>query len=503
MRLKGFLTISVFVLQVLFSSAISHSSLTAAADSPKDPVANGQVAASDWPMYGRDLEGSHYNPHEKKLTPKNAAQLKLKWTFEAGADVSSQPVVVGGVVYFGSWDGKEYAVDAKTGKKIWEFEDTPASSSRSGAAYADGMLFYGDIAGRLYALDAKTGKMIWKIRIDDHKDTVATSSPIYHEGKIYIGVASHEEGAVMKYPNYECCTFRGGVLAVDAKTGKKIWRYYVIPEEPKVVGKDKRGINIVGPSGAAIWSTVSVHPKANRLYVTTGNQYTEPASLYPNSIVALELSTGKMVWANQATPKDIWTFNCKNDPNCSNLDVDFGATALWFKGANGKMLIGAGQKSGYFWAVDPKDGKTVWSQKVGDGGMLGGVEFGNATDGENVYVAISNAANKNKQGSVSMLDGATGKILWQVPAGDKGSHFGPVTVTGTGANKLVFAGSSKGNIYVYNAKDGNVLWQFDTGGAVGGGPTVVDGTLYIGSGYTFLGVGKRNNKLYAFSIDGK
>jgi polyvinyl alcohol dehydrogenase (cytochrome) len=140
---------------------------------------------------------------------------------------------------------------------------------------------------------------------------------------------------------------------------------------------------------------------------------------------------------------------------------------------------------------------------VGDGGKLGGVEFGNATDGERLYVAISNAANKNKQGSVSALDGATGKIIWQIPAQDGGSHFGPLTVTGTANNRLVFAGSSKGHIYAYNALSGEILWQFDTGGAVGGGPTVVDGVLYVGSGYQFLRIGKANNKLYAFSIDGK
>ena len=472
------------------------------ADSPKTPAANGYGAA-DWPLYGRDLAGSHYNPQEKTLTPATASRLKVKWIFETEGDVSSQPIVVNGVIYFGSWDGKEYAVDAQTGKKIWEYEDKPSNSSRSGAAYADGVLYYGDISGRLYALDAKTGTPKWKIRIDEHKDTVATSSPIYYNGILYIGVASHEEGAMMKYKGYECCTFRGGVLAVNAKTGEKVWRWYTIPEEPKVIGKDKRGVNIVGPAGGAVWSTISINPKDNRLYVSTGNQYTGPASPYPNAIIALDLKTGKEIWHNQATPKDIWTFNCNNDPDCSDADVDFGTIPLTFKGPGGKMLVGAGQKSGVFWALDPKDGKTVWNTKVGDAGKLGGIEFGAATDGERIYVGISNAANRNRQGSISALDGATGKILWQVPSPDKGSHFGPVSVTGTGDNRLVYAGSSQGHIYIYDAKDGKILWEYDTGGAVGGGPTIVNGVLYVGSGYQFLRVGKANNKLYAFSLDGK
>ncbi|MCI0489886.1 MAG: PQQ-binding-like beta-propeller repeat protein [Blastocatellia bacterium] len=454
--------------------------------------------SSDWPMYGRDLAGSHYNPHEKKITPETVARLKPKWIFETMADVSSQPTVVEGVVYFGSWDGKEYALDASTGKKIWEYECV--NSSRSGAAYGDGMLFFGDISGWLHAVEAKTGTPKWKVKIDSHRDAVATGSPLYYNGRVYIGTSSHEEGAILKYKDYQCCTFRGSVVAFDAKTGKEVWRHYVIPETPKPQGKNKKGVTIIGPAGGAVWSTIALHPEANRIYVSTGNQYTGPASKFPNAIIALELSTGKMVWSNQTTPNDIWTFDCRNDPDCSDLDFDFGTIPITFKGPGGKRLVGAGQKSGWFYALDLKDGKLVWKTEVGPGGKLGGIEFGSATDGEMVYAAISNFP---RQGSVSALDGATGKILWQTPSPDKGSNFGPITVTGTGDNRLVFAGSNRNFIRAYDAKDGKILWEFDTGGAVGGGPTVVDGTLYVGSGYTFLRIGKTNNKLYAFSIDGK
>ena len=467
---------------------------------PAKTIASGNgVGSSDWPMYGRDLAGSHYNPNEKQLTPATVARLKPKWVFETGGDVSAQPTVVGGVVYFGSWDGKEYAVDAKTGNKIWAYDC--GSPSRSGAAYGDGTLFFGDLGGSLHAVDPKTGALKWKIKVDAHKDTVATGSPIYHNGRVYIGVASHEEGAILKYgPKYECCTFRGGVAVFDAKTGAQVWRWYTIPEAPTDRGKDKKGVTIMGPAGGAVWSTVTIHPDANRLYVTTGNQYTPPASKFPNAIVALELSAGKTVWSYQATPGDIWTFGCANLAECSDLDVDFGSTPMVFKGPGGKPAIGAGQKSGWFYAVDPKDGKLLWKTEVGPGGKLGGIEFGDATDGDRVYAAVSAFP---KQGSVSALDGATGKILWQTKSPDGGSNFGPITVTGTGDNRLVFAGSNRNFIRAFDAKDGKILWEFDTGGAVGGGPTVVDGVVYVGSGYQFLRVGKPNKKLYAFSIDGK
>jgi len=496
MRLRTCLILFALVLQANMPSL--GQSLRSDSKEKRVAAAGNGIAASDWPMYGRDLAGSHYNPAEKQITPATVSRLKVKWIFEAGDDVSSQPVVVNGVVYFGSWDGKEYALDAKTGKKLWEFDC--GTTSRSGAAYAEGMLFFGDFAGRLFALDAKTGEQKWKVKIDPHKNTIATSSPIYHNGRVYIGVASHEEGAMMVTPKYECCTFRGGVAAYDAKTGEQIWRWYTIPETPVPQGKDKKGVTMIGPAGGAVWSTVSIHPQANRLYVSTGNQYTGPASKFTNAIVALDLATGKVIWSNQATPGDIWTFGCQNNPECSDLDVDFGTTPVSFKGPGGKMLIGAGQKSGWFWALDPADGKTVWKTEVGPGGKLGGIEFGDASDGDRVYAALSNFP---KQGAIAALDGATGNILWKTPAPDNKSNFGPLSVSGTGANKLVWAGTNGGAIRAYDAKDGKIVWEFDTGGAVGGGPTVVDGALYVGSGYKFLRVGKGNNKLYAFSIDGK
>ena len=458
----------------------------------------GNGNSSDWPMYGRDLAGSHYNPNEKQLTPATVAHLKPKWIFETGADVSSQPTVVDGVVYFGSWDGKQYAVDAKTGKKIWGFD--LGMPSRSGAAYADGVIYFGDAAGRLFALDAKTGAQAWKIKIDPHPMSMATSAPIYYNGRVYIGISSREEVVMAGNPKYECCTFRGGVAAFDAKTGAQVWRFYTVPEEPKEQGKDKQGRRILGPSGVGVWSTVAIHPEEKRLYLTTGDDYTKPESDMSDAIIALNLDTGKMIWSYQAQHGDVWNLNCMANPKECGPDYDFGTTPLSFKGAGGRKLIGAGQKSGWFWALDPRDGKLMWKTEVGPGGFLGGIEFGAATDGERVYVGISNHP---KQGSVSALDGATGKILWQTMNPDGKSNFGPLTLTGTGDNRVVFAGSSGNFMRAYDAKTGKILWEYDTGGAVGGGPTVVDGVVYVGSGYQMLRIGKANNKLYAFSIDGK
>jgi len=503
MRLRASLTACAIALQLIGTSLSAggppgSAVALAQRNRAKAIAGNGRIAPTDWPMYGRDLEGSHYNPTEKSLTPATVSRLKPKWVFETQGDVSSQPSVVNGVVYFGSWDGKQYAVDAKTGTKIWEFET--GLPSRSGSAYADGTLYFGDAAGRLYALDAKTGAAKWKVKIDPHPGNIATSAPIYYNGRVFIGVSSREEMMMLGNATYECCTFRGGVAAFDAKTGEQVWRFYTVPAPASEQGKDAKGRRIMGPSGVGVWSTVSIHPASNRLYFTTGNEYTNPGSPYSDSIMALDLDTGKLAWSYKAKDKDMWNAGCLGKPGECDEDYDFGTIPISFKGPRGKQLIGAGAKSGWFYALDPKDGKLAWKTEVGPGGMLGGIEFGASTDGERVYVGISNHP---RQGSVSALDGATGKIIWQTMSPDGKSNFGPVSVTGTGDNRLVWAGSSGNFIRAYNAKDGKIVWEFDTGGAVGGGPTVVDGVLYIGSGYQNLQIGKKNNKLYAFSIDGK
>jgi polyvinyl alcohol dehydrogenase (cytochrome) len=169
-------------------------------------------------------------------------------------------------------------------------------------------------------------------------------------------------------------------------------------------------------------------------------------------------------------------------------------------------IVGFGQKSGIFWALNPDDGNIVWSTPVGPGASLGGIEWGTATDGKRIYVAIANSDNlpytlvpSGQQitwGAWSALDVATGKIVWQTADPTPGAiDRGSVSV----ANGVIYAGSNSGEMYALDATSGNILWNFASGGSVIDGPSIVDGALYWGSGYKEIR-GTGNNKVYAFTL---
>jgi polyvinyl alcohol dehydrogenase (cytochrome) len=241
----------------------------------------------------------------------------------------------------------------------------------------------------------------------------------------------------------------------------------------------------------------------NRLFFTSGNQYTGPDANFSDAIIALDLKSGRPVWRYQSEPSDIWRPECIQHPADCGKDADFGTIPVAFKGSDGVMLLGAGRKDGWFYAVDPQNGHLKWKTEIANADYPGKIYFANSTDGSRVFIGVSNAFKKNKQGFLCALDGASGRVLWRVSSADHGSYHGPITVTGQGDDELIFAGSTGNHIYAHRLSDGKPVWEWDTSGSVAGGVTVVDGVVYVGSGYGVFGIGNPNNKLYAFSIDGK
>jgi polyvinyl alcohol dehydrogenase (cytochrome) len=393
---------------------------------------------------------------------------------------------------------------------------------------------------RIIAVDKTNGELLWSRQVDAHPAAVIAQSAVAHEGRVYVGVSSLEEADAAFRPGYSCCTFRGSVLALDGDTGAVLWQTPTIPEA-------------AGYSGNAVWgSTPVVDVRRGTLYVTTGNNYTVPPSVaacvkaaakaeprdpaalrvcteegnYFDAVVALDLESGALKWARSMVPFDAWTiacvfglFNPGNCPSLHGVDHDFGQGPALFEVETSpgerRELLGVGQKSGMYWALDPDNGDIVWQRRVGPGGYSSGLMWGSATDGERIYAASSNGNRTRwelvengvgtgkftQTGFWTALDAKTGTILWQRPDPSGSRAEGPVTV----ANGIVFAGSMARNrglptMFAMNAATGEILWGFASGGTVNSAPAIVDGVLYWGSGYPVTKRGAWNNKLFAFAL---
>jgi len=376
--------------------------------------------------------------------------------------------------------------------------------------------------GNVYALDAVSGKLVWEARPDEHPNATISGAPTLYNGVLYVPVSAMEVTSAAR-PDYECCTFRGSVVAFDARTGEQLWKTYTIAEEAKVQGKNPVGADRYGPSGAPIWNSPAIDVKRNQLLVGTGENYSSPTTGTSDSLIVMDLQTGRINWVFQATENDAWNVSCEmvdraNCPEEDGPDVDFGGPPVITTGSDGRDYVVAGQKSGDVWALDPDTGELIWTRKMGRGGLLGGVHFGIAVSGDRVFVPINDsdliseyadAYDSSKWSGepnpgLHALDLKTGEILWgwraEEVCGDRtGCAKGNDPVV-TATPELVFAGSQDGHLRIHDAATGEVLWSFNTarefatpsgGMALGGsleGPTgavLQDGMLFLTSGYLF------------------
>jgi polyvinyl alcohol dehydrogenase (cytochrome) len=488
-----------------------------------------------WNGWGADVRNTRFQPAASAgLAPPDVARLKLKWAFgfPGVSAAGSQATVVGDRLFVGSRNGLVYSLDARTGCLLWAFEaDAGVRSSPVVGAAGGGApsVFFGDAHGQVYALDASTGKLRWKLRADDHADATVTGAVAFYNGRLYAGVSSTEEGSAV-IPSYECCTFRGSVLAIDAITGRQIWKTYTIPETPRQTAKNAAGTQLWGPSGGGVWSTPALDPERNRIYVTTGDNYSNPPTNASDAIMALALDTGRVLWSTQALAGDAWNVGClvppegrTKCPDGAGPDHDFGSSPVLTTLADGRRVLIAGQKSGMLHALNPDTGAFVWQTRVGDGGVLGGIEWGFAVNGPTAYVSLSSAIEKKpgEAGGLVAINLGDGKPRWSTPPGRDtcGGRTGcstgqPAAVTALPG--VVFSGGLDGHLRGYEAETGQVIVDVDTGTAFttgngvaahggsfnGPGPTVAGGMVFVSSGYGSLGF-MSGNVLLAYSVDGQ
>ena len=486
-------------------------------------------AAPIWNGWGPSHTNTRFQPAaEARLAAADVPKLKLKWAlgYPDATSAWAQPVVAGGRVFAGSQNGTVFSLDAKTGCIHWTFSANGGVRTAISIGPHQGRhaVFFGDTNANVYALDAATGRKLWMRQVDRHALARVTGAPVLYGNRLYVPVSSFEEvqGAS---PDYECCTFRGSVLALDATTGEIIWKTYTIAAEPKPRGKSSSGKILWGPSGAAIWSSPAVDVKRRLVYAATGNTYSEPAQPTSDAVIAFDMATGAIRWSRQATPNDTFVIGCRGggsaNPNCPPVngpDHDFGNAPI-LAAAAGRDVIVIGQKSGVGYAMDPeKEGEILWRYRAGDGGALGGMEWGSAADAENVYFPVSDIT-RPKPGGLHAVNLRTGARVWHMPApppvcgggrGCNGAQSAAITVI----PGVVFSGSNDGALRGYSTRDGAILWEYDTnrefpttngvaakGGSMQGpGPAVAGGMLFVNAGYGAFG-GRPGNVLLAFGVD--
>ena len=363
-----------------------------------------QMSTFSWNGWSPAPDNARFqSAHAASLSISQVRKLKLKWAFGLDGDISAyaQPTVVDGHIFMGSAAGVVYALDASNGCIEWTYQaDAPVREAVSTAPVGDRhAVLFGDLTGTFYAVEAESGRLLWKKRIEEHEAALLTGSPTVYQDNVYIGVASWEETRAIN-PAYPCCSFRGSVVALRVRDGAQVWKTYTINDAPHSTGKTSTGTLRQGPSGAGVWSAPTVDPMRHMLYVTTGDNYSAPATTTSDAILGLDLATGHVLWSRQVTPGDVFNSGCVagvNGPNCPEEgtrgpDYDFGSSAILVKAAQGRDLLVAGQKSGMVYALDPdRKGEIVWTQRVGKGGTIGGVQWGMASDGQNVYAAASDA----------------------------------------------------------------------------------------------------------------
>lgn len=466
---------------------------------------------------------------EAGLDRDQVKKLKLKWVFGFPGASTDQSTVFGGRVVVGGMDGSVYSLDARTGCIHWIFK--AASGVRAAISVsADGREAYvADGSANVYAITMASGSLIWKTHVDPHPRAGITGAPLLLNGRLYVPVSSGEEGSAVN-PYYACCTFRGNVVALDAASGKQIWKAYAIPNAPRRTGKNSVGVPTWGPSGAAIWCSPTADIRRHAIYVGTGNNYSNPSGSHSDAVIAFDMSTGRMLWSRQVTPNDRWTIAClksqglgrTNCPPNPGDDYDFGTSPILASLPNGKSLILAGQKSGMVYALDPdQKGKIVWQIRVADGGAEGGIEWGGAAGEGRAYFPVSDWRQSipDAGGGLTALAIGTGAVIWHDGAippdcekipGCSSAQVGPATLI----PGVIFSGSLDGHLRAYDTRNGRIIWDFDTArtyntvdgiGARGGslnknGPVVAGGMLYVESGNF---VGMPGNALLAFSINGQ
>jgi polyvinyl alcohol dehydrogenase (cytochrome) len=421
--------------------------------------------SADWTMMGYDIRSTFHNAAETAITVANASSLELSWAVDVGGTVTGAPAIVGDVAYAASGSGIS-ALRVSDGSAIWAHVDDPAASSAS-VAYSEGVIYVQSVTGVVRALDAATGDRLWEHDPDDHPNIVGFSSPTIAGDLLLVGGGSAEVFVRPENNNY---TFRGYTVALDKRTGDRVWKTFVV-DPPH--------------NGVSVWSSLSASIDERTAYASTGQNYFGEASLTSDAIFALSLDDGSVKWVFQALAGDVWSIGSPG----TGPDYDFGANPIVYD-IGDRKLIGAGQKSGDFWVLDRDTGTEVARRNLGPGSALtGGIFTSGAFDGERILTACNGATSTAPGGATTRgavgtsvlyaLDPLTLDILWERQLPDV--NVAPITV----ANGVGFVGANR-TLQAFDVETGEVLMSYEADGTIVSPPAVSDGRVIFGAGINYL-----------------
>ena len=482
------------------------------------------------------------------ITADQIPRLKLKWAFgfPGATSAYAQPTVVDGHLFTSSDAGYVYSLAAETGCIYWSFSAsagvrTPiiiGNGPARGMANVRRIAYFGDVRANVYAVDADTGRLLWKAQVERHPQARITGGLVLEGNRLLVPVSSLEELSGNDN-HYECCTFRGSVVALEANSGNQIWKTYTIQDEPKPARKSASGVQLWGPAGGAVWNTPTIDIERGEVYFGTGNAYTSPAAPTTDSVMALDLRSGRILWWHQLVAQDAWVIGCGRDDrartdhcpdrdlqNSAYFDVDMAASPILHQLPDGRRILITTGEAGLVNALDPAhEGRVVWTADLGrmpmqlprgpgQGENQPGVAFGGAVDERAAYFPL-----ERHEGGITAINVITGKEFWHTLApkpncnGERGCNAEQQSAA-TVIPGAVFSGARDGMLRAYSTGNGKILWEFNTkqsfetvngvaakGGGLGGpGVTVAGGMVFSNSGYGGL-QGIPGNVLLAFGIE--
>ena len=477
-------------------------------------------ASPSWNGWSPDTENTRFQPAQAAgLVVAQVPRLRLKWAFgfPAAEAMWGQPTIAAGRIFIGVDTGAVYSLDATTGCVHWSFQAEKGVRNaisigpvkgHSSAKYA---IYFGDMKANVYAVNAVNGELLWRTKVEDHPLALITGAPKLYGNRLYVPVSSTEEveGGMVSYP---CCSFRGSVVALDADTGRQVWKTYIISETPKPVRKNSKGVQLWAPAGGAVWNSPTIDARRHAIYIGTGNSYNEPVAKTIDAVMALDMYGGRVLWSVQDTDNDASVDDCaeqnasENCPKDLGPDFDFGSSPILRTLPGGRRILVAGQKNGMVWGHDPdRRGIVIWKAQLVEKLAQDMIVFGGAADEENAYFGLGS-------GGVVAVQLKSGDRQWfaPVPASQAQGSRGGETAALTAIPGVVFSGGRDGVVRAFSTSDGRLLWQYSTlrvfttvngvaahGGSMGApGPTVAGGMLFVGSGYRW---GNKGNVLLAFS----